>query len=210
MSVRAGIFQLPSFRRGLIRVHKDLFTIHDHMPYYVSEEPLTEIEIMVLILEDRRFFRHNGFDAIACIREAAKFLTRFRSGGASTIDMQFVRTATGYRERTLRRKLYEILLSILIQFRYAKIEILRAYLSCAFFGSGLYGMSNASFAAFGKHPDSLNRREAAELAAFLVYPKPLTITPEWLSKVRRRSNYAQQFYARYKKKFEKLPRWELL
>jgi membrane peptidoglycan carboxypeptidase len=174
--------------------------------YYPQE--LSTFEKMVLISEDRRFFRHNGIDIIAILREILRALTFRKHGGASTIDMQFVRTATGYYEYTLRRKTYEMLLAWLIQFKYTKVEILRFYLRRAFFGSHLYGAEKASKVHFGKDLTGLSDKEAAMIAAMLVYPRPRRPTSVWAAKVERRSNYILARYPRLKQCFEKLPSWE--
>lgn len=137
-------------------------------------------------------------------------MTLHRFGGASTIDMQFVRTATDYRRKTLRRKLYEMLLAWIIQYRYNKFEILRSYLACAYFGSHLYGIERASQKIFDTSSYKLTFDQSAELAAMLVYPCPLRPTPEWRAKVSRRADYAKRLYPRLKKRFQKLPRPELV
>jgi membrane peptidoglycan carboxypeptidase len=169
MVTRTSPFRIPFPRRFLIRIHLDLFQIARHTREWSSYPfELTLVEKMVLISEDRKFFRHNGFDGKALAREILKAASFRKFGGASTIDMQFVRTATGYYEPTIRRKLYEILLAYLIQFRYMKIEILRSYLDCAFFGSHIYGVKKAANVIFNKHPDTLNRSEASIIAAMLV------------------------------------------
>ena len=108
MVLRTGVSAFLSPRRILVRVHRDLFKIERRIVYDYWPEPLSSLEVMVLILEDRRFFQHHGVDFISCVRELSRALLLKSHGGASTIDMQLVRTATGYRERTLRRKLYEI------------------------------------------------------------------------------------------------------
>jgi membrane peptidoglycan carboxypeptidase len=174
--------------------------------YYPA--PLSKFEVAVLILEDRRFFSHWGVDPVAVVREIARAATFRKHGGASTVDMQLVRTATGYKERRLSRKLYESLLATLIQFRYSKPRILRSYLASAFFGSHLIGAETASLKLFGRFPDDLPIEESALLAAMLVYPKPTLPTDNWLVKIRRRANYAQRLYPRYEQRFKKLPRWE--
>ena len=121
---------------------------------------------------------------------------RFRKhGGASTIDMQFVRTATGYRAATLKRKLYEMFLAMAIQSRYSKREILRAYLACAFFGSGLIGADMAARKFFGKNAAELQLEEAALISALLACPRPLQPPPAWEAKVERRKRYALQIYS---------------
>ena len=195
-------------RQGLLALHRDLLTIHRYARtwagYYPSE--LTNLEKLVLVLEDRRFMRHAGVDLVSVAREIGRALMFRRHGGASTIDMQFVRTATGYRRRSLSRKIYEMLLALLIQYRYSKIVILRSYLNRAFFGSRLIGADRASQTMFGTSSDELSLEQASEIAAMLVYPKPLAGGDQWLAKVRRRANYGMRIYIRYKQRFDKLPR----
>jgi len=119
--------------------------------------------------------------------------------------MQLVRTITGYRKRTLARKLYEILLAWIIQFRYNKFKILRSYLSCAFLGSHTIGMDAAARRSIGKIVQLLSVEETAQLTAMLVYPRPLTPTAIWEQNVKRRANYIVRLYPSMKKRFEKLP-----
>lgn len=194
-------------RQALLQLHTDLFNIHFRIDQFSAYYPsqLSNLEKLTLILEDRRFLSHHGFDVKSALREIFRAMSFQKHGGASTIDMQFVRTCTGYRERTLSRKLYEILLSILIQFRYSKIVILRSYLNCAFYGSGLNGADAASKKIFQKHKDQLSVSESSFLAAMLVYPRPLEPTPQWLSKVERRARYGERCYITNKQRFEKLP-----
>ncbi|SRR6266508_3760432 len=205
MAARVQPLNLPSFRRSLIAIHRDLFVIDEYALEYVSSEPLSIVEKMVLILEDRRYFGHAGIDLIACGRELVRAVMGRPHGGASTIAMQFVRTATGYKERTLWRKLYEMFLALIIQFRYSKLEILRSYLACAFFGSGVFGIDSASQNQYKKNSSDLTLPEAAFIAAMLVYPKPLVPTPLWLSKVNRRADYAVYLYPGLEQRFDKLP-----
>ncbi len=195
-------------RRALLALHRDLFTIHRHARSWAGAYPpeLTQLELMVLALEDRRFMRHPGVDLISGLREIVRAMTLQRHGGASTIDMQFVRTATGYKEKKIFRKLYEILLSVIIQYRYSKIVILRSYLSCAFFGSRLKGADSAAQNLYGIVADELNIDQASFVAAMLVYPRPLLETPAWLAKVQRRANYGVRIYVANKERLSKLPR----
>ena len=209
MEIRTSLSHLFSLRRTLVQLHLDLFKVHSKFQYDFAD-PLTDLERLVLILEDRRFFEHHGIDVISCVRELWRAVTLRRFGGASTIDMQFVRTATGYRHKTLRRKLYEMLLAWIIQYRYNKFEILRSYLACAYFGSHLYGVERAARTVFNMSSHLLTFDQSAELAAMLVYPCPLVPTPEWRGKVRGRADYAKRFYPRLKKRFQKLPSPELV
>src|SRR5215831_15765576 len=100
MAIRTNVSRYFSLRRILIQIHMDLFKVERRIRYDRWPEPLSDFEILVLILEDRRFFKHYGIDVKSLIREIVRALTLHRFGGASTIDMQFVRTATNYRYST--------------------------------------------------------------------------------------------------------------
>jgi monofunctional glycosyltransferase len=174
MVIRTSPFRVPFPRRVLLRIHKDLFRIENSYAGSIDlQSKLSLVEIIILVSEDRRFFRHNGVDYKACARELFKAATARRFSGGSTIDMQFVRTATGYYDRNIRRKTYEMLLAWLIQHRFSKIEIFRRYLSIAFFGSHLYGIESASDIMFSKPSTKLSEQESAKIAAMLIYPRPL-------------------------------------
>jgi N-acetyl-anhydromuramyl-L-alanine amidase AmpD len=151
---------------------------------------LTALELMTIAIEDRRFFYHPGVDVLSILRETIKALRGRKHGGASTIDMQFVRTVTGYRAPTMKRKFYEAFLAVVIQFRYKKLEILRSYLACAFFGSGLIGANAAAQRVFNKSADRLSMEEASFISAMLAYPRPLQGLPHWEQRARRRAAYA--------------------
>lgn len=204
MGLKTDILKIPSLHDMLVKVHGDLFTV-DRYTVFVGFEGLSTLEKMVVLLEDRRFFGHRGVDFRSVAREIVRVVTFKKHGGASTIDMQFVRTATGYRERTLRRKIYEILISVIIQFKYTKLQILRSYLNCAFFGSGLIGARAACESVFQKSVDQLTPNEAAFIAAMLVCPKPLVPKDAWFRRVDRRAIYARNLFERYEKSFDKVP-----
>src|SRR5580704_15151146 len=90
MVIRTTPFRVPFPRRLLIRIHQDLFRIERCTRGSVQHPyELSNVEIMVLISEDRRFFRHNGIDYLCWAREIFRAMTFRKFGGASTIDMQF-------------------------------------------------------------------------------------------------------------------------
>lgn len=161
---------------------------------------LTALELTTIALEDRRFFHHPGVDARSVLRETLRVLTGRKHGGASTIDMQFVRTVTGFRAPTVKRKVYEASLALAIQFRHKKLEILRSYLACAYFGSGLIGADAAAQRIFNKNADRLGIEEAALISAMLAYPRPLHGLPRWEQRARRRAAYAVAVFARRKRR----------
>lgn len=197
--------QFPSPKNVLHRIHQDLANVVIHFDGF-NHADLSDIEVLVILLEDRRFFDHYGIDWRSIARETFKMCTFQRHGGASTIDMQFVRTQTGYKERTFRRKLYEMLLAYLLQFRMSKLAILRSYLDVVYLGSGIVGIDRAAFSVYGRPVYRLSRQEAAMIAAMMVYPKPLNPTDEWKQKVHRRAAYGLRLFSTlgrgYKQRFE--------
>lgn len=187
--------QLPSWAKPstwLAKLRSDLSRIHQNVRP-LSHSPavaLTALEVMTLALEDRRFFYHPGIDVRSIVRETIKALTGREHGGASTIDMQFVRTVTGFRAPTIKRKIYEAFLALVIQSRHKKLEILRSYLACAYFGSGLIGANAAAQRIFNKNADRLTIEEASFISAMLAWPCPLHGSPPWEQRARRRAEYA--------------------
>lgn len=198
--------QYPSLRRWLLKLHQDLLSIHSVIEPYVAEYPkcLSDFERLVLTLEDRRFFKHMGVDWRRFVREAFRAITFRTHGGASTIDMQLVRTATGYRDRKIQRKLYEALLAYIIQHRYSKLEIMRSYMRIAYFGTGMKGSEAAARHLYNMHPTQLDVDQAASVAAMLVFPRPRNPSKGWAYKHLRRANYIKAVYARRKDSFDKL------
>lgn len=193
--VASSALRLPDFAKpsmGFARLRSDLSRI-DQSVRPLAQAPaarLTALELMTIAIEDRRFFHHPGVDVLSFLREAIKVLKGRKHGGASTIDMQFVRTVTGYRAPTMKRKLYEAFLALVIQFRHKKLAILRSYLACAFFGSGLIGADAAAQRIFKKNADRLSMEEASFISAMLAYPRPLQGLPRWEQRARRRAAYA--------------------
>ena len=199
---------MPSIREWLIHTHEELLAIHaciNQSAFYYPKR-LTDFERLVLTLEDRRFFSHRGVSWRSLFREMLKVFIFRRPGGASTIDMQLVRTATGNYERTIKRKLHEIVLAYVIQFRYSKIAILRSYLEVAYFGTGLKGAQDA--APQGHSIDELSGYDAAFLASHLVFPRPRDMNEQWAKRISRRANYIKAVNVRYKKRFDKIERRE--
>jgi len=156
---------------------------------------LSALELMIVVLEDRRYFSHSGVDALSVMREICKAVTLQTFGGASTIEMQFVRTVTGFRRRTIWRKLYEAVLALMVHARHRKLAILRSYMRRAYFGSGLIGADAAARKVFGKEASRLTLDEAAFVAAMLARPRPLAGSPTWEAKVRRRAAYGLRLWA---------------
>jgi 1A family penicillin-binding protein len=130
----------------------------------------------VVAIEDRKFFDHEGFDPARIFGSA---LAVMRAGkavqGGSTITQQLARQSLG-REKTLRRKLKELLFAIELERTLTKNEILELYLNKVYFGDGLYGAEAASRGFFGKAASELTAAEAALLAGLLQAPSAFAPT----------------------------------
>ena len=119
----------------------------------------------ILAAEDERFYQHGGVDYLGVVRAA---LSNFMSGGArqgaSTITMQVARNFFLSREKTVTRKLNEVLLSFKIEHSLTKDQILELYVNQIYLGQRAYGFAAAAQIYFGKALDQLNVAEMAMLA----------------------------------------------
>ena len=125
----------------------------------------------VLSHEDATFFHHSGFAPDAFEVALARNLEEGRfAAGASTISMQLARNLFLSRDKTLARKLQEILLTWWLEKRLTKEEILELYLNLIEFGPGTYGVGPAASHYFGRTPETLSPAESAFLAVVLPSP----------------------------------------
>jgi penicillin-binding protein 1A len=134
------------------------------LPVKFDEVPKSVVEAF-LAAEDDRFFQHPGIDWQGMLR--ALFVSagamEVRQGG-STLTQQLVRTTLIENERTLRRKLREIFLSLTLENELSKQEILELYLNTVFLGQRAYGVAAAAETYFGKSLSDVTIAEAALLA----------------------------------------------
>ena len=126
----------------------------------------------ILTTEDSRFFRHHGFIYREFRTALARNLIahRFRYG-ASSITMQLVKNVLLNREKTLARKLQELLLTAYIERHLTKQRIMEIYLNVIEFGPGIYGIGRAARHYFGKPAALIEPQEAAFLSTILPSPK---------------------------------------
>ncbi len=118
-----------------------------------------------IAMEDKEFFRHNGVSIFGGIIRAAKetFLTKNLQGG-STITQQLVKSALLTPERTVERKVKEIILALWAERLYSKERILEMYLNQVPYGGSSYGIEEASKTYFEKSAKDISLSEAAMLA----------------------------------------------
>ncbi|MDP9895103.1 penicillin-binding protein 1A [Variovorax boronicumulans] len=118
----------------------------------------------VLAAEDARFYDHGGVDYKGMVRAGLANLNRVKSQGASTITMQVARNVYLSSEKTLTRKVYEVLLTFKLEHLLSKDQIFEIYLNQIYLGNRAYGFAAASEAYFGKPLQELTIAEAAMLA----------------------------------------------
>jgi 1A family penicillin-binding protein len=191
VSVGGAIWTFVGLREGLPDGHAiaqmgvmnqatSVFDDKDQLAFTIFKEqrievPLSEVSpnlIKALIdIEDQRFYDHHGYDLVR-IGSAAMANVRHRRAaqGASTLTQQLARQSFLTLDKTLRRKLQELIVAERIEGTYTKEQILELYLNKVYFGDGLYGAEAAARGYFGKHASELDVPEAALLAGLVKSP----------------------------------------
>ena len=119
----------------------------------------------ILAAEDERFYQHPGIDTLGILRAAySNFVGGGKRQGASTITMQVARNFFLSSEKTVTRKLYEMLLAFKIENNLGKDQILEIYVNQIYLGQRAYGFSAAAQIYFGKALQDVSLAEAAMLA----------------------------------------------
>jgi len=146
----------------------------------------------ILAIEDQRFYDHSGVDVVRVAGAALNNLVegRFAQGG-STLTQQLARQSFLTPDKTLRRKLTEVLVAMRLEHQFTKDEILSLYLNKVYFGDGLYGVEAASLGYFNKHAADVSLEEAALLAGLVKAPSTYAPTVS-LERARARRNVVLQ------------------
>lgn len=122
--------------------------------------------LAAISIEDDQFYHHGGFDVAAILKAVCSEVgVCSQARGGSTITQQYVKNTFLTNERTYTRKLKELMLSMQVENRYTKDEILALYLNRIPYGSTIYGVEVASQKFFGKHASELTIAESAILAS---------------------------------------------
>jgi monofunctional biosynthetic peptidoglycan transglycosylase len=134
-------------------------------------------KLAVISSEDQLFPDHDGFD-FKSIEKAMKHNQKSKSlHGASTISQQVAKNVFLWQGRSWIRKALEVYFTFMIEWIWGKKRILEMYLNISEMGKGVYGIEAASHYYFNKPAKSLNRTEAAKIAACLPNPKEFTVKP---------------------------------
>ena len=207
-TVGSGIWYVSGLWRGLpneavlsrlgdMDQATSVFDQDDRLAFTVFKEQRFEVPLSaisphvikaILAVEDQRFYNHQGFDVI---RIASAALANLRSGeavqGGSTLTQQLARQSFLTPEKTIRRKLQELILARRIEDAYTKAQILELYLNKVYFGDGLHGIEAAARGYFGKHASELSIEEAALIAGLVKSPSTYAPTVS-LERARARRN----------------------
>ena len=154
------------------RDNTHLVTVGDihGLPVGLNELP-PALRQAVLATEDRRFYLHFGLDLFGLARATYANISAGRIvQGGSTLTQQLAKNLFLSPERTLKRKVQELLLSLWLEQKFSKDQILTIYLNRVYLGSGIYGVEAAAWRYFKKSVKNINTYEAAMLAGLLKAP----------------------------------------
>ena len=171
-----------------------------------AEFPLYLIDGLIAT-EDRKFFKHHGFDYLGILR-AMLINIRYHSirQGGSTITQQLSKMLLKNSKKTFKRKIQELLLSMELEKKLSKEKIITMYLNNAYFGSGKYGIKDAVKFYFNKKVPYLNLEESAMLIGLLKAPSKYSPQNNFeLSKERTKQIITNMYNAKLlsKKEYEK-------
>lgn len=146
--------------------------------YLTADEIPEQVKAAFVSIEDKRFYKHHGFDPFAILRAAQSLIAKNDiTQGGSTITQQLARNI--YLTHTVKweRKVEEIFIAMALENKYSKDEILEFYINNIYFSNGYYGIQAASRGYFSKDVDELSLSETAFLCAIPNSPSsydPLT------------------------------------
>jgi len=170
------------------RLRKEVIRLDSKLDSGAGPIPTIQMCELLIAGEDHRFRSHPGVDLIALMRAICKTFVFHERQGGSTIAMQLVRTITGRYEMTWKRKIYEIVLAVLLTHHFGRDRLPMYYLYIAYYGWRMNNFRQACTRLRIK-PDSVDEMEAARLVARLKYPEPSQYKAERLRKVERRARH---------------------
>ena len=124
----------------------------------------------VLAAEDKGFYSQGAFNPIAILRGAINTALGRGLQGGSTITQQYAKTAFLTPDRTIQRKIIELIIAIKLENQLSKDQIFENYLNTIYFGRGAYGVETGAQVYFGRSADQLSVPQAAVLASILRSP----------------------------------------
>ncbi len=170
----------PEGRLDAVRVEPRLFGSvsplnHEDRTLITLEDTPQELIDALLVMEDRKFYRHWGVDPLGIARAMVSNIKAGRTvQGGSTLTQQLIKNYFLTSERTIRRKLTEMIMALLLEFHYSKEEILQAYLNEVNLGQSgnraIHGFGLGSQFLFGRPLAELELHQQATLAGMVKGP----------------------------------------
>lgn len=158
----------------------DVYANQNRQPEALNDIPLY-LRQATISIEDKNFYAHSGFDPIGMARGFLRIFTKGRAQGGSTLTQQLVKNALLTNDRTIIRKIKEFVLSVEIERKYTKDQILQMYLNEVPYGGTSWGVGAASQTYFGRDVKDLTLVESAVLAGMPQAPSaysPYSSTPK--------------------------------
>lgn len=152
----------------------EIYSDKRRTPIKLSEIP-DYVKEATIAIEDKDFYKHQGFSITGIVRAAYKTLFKQKLEGGSTISQQLVKNALLTQERTIQRKIRELFLTVIVEGIYTKDQILEMYLNQIPYGGTAYGIEAASETYFGKKTKDLTLAEAALITG--LPQRPSTYSP---------------------------------
>ncbi|ASK60851.1 penicillin-binding protein [Virgibacillus phasianinus] len=151
---------------------KEIAELYNENRTLVSMEDIPEhVQEAFVAIEDRRFYEHAGVDFQSVARAVYRDIVAFgKVEGASTITQQLAKNLFLHNDKTWMRKTKEVMAAIYLEREYTKNQILGMYLNEIYFGSGVYGIEEASQLFFSKSVSDLTLAEGAMLAGLAKAP----------------------------------------
>jgi len=146
-----------------------IYRNQNRTPVELKDIPVYLIQA-TLAIEDAEFYNHHGLSFKGIFRAVLRNLQGDKLYGGSTITQQLVKNALLTPERTWQRKIKEVILSLMVETKFSKDEILKMYLNEVGYGGAAYGIEEASQLYFDKHVGELNLAEATLLAGLPASP----------------------------------------
>jgi 1A family penicillin-binding protein len=151
------------------RLLYEIYVDRKYNPVTLKEIP-DHVVHATLAIEDDQFYTHRGFRVDSIMRAAKATVLEDDLQGASTITQQLIKNVLLTPERTISRKVKELVLSVLVETKYSKNEILELYLNNIAYGGTAWGIESASQKFFGKHVWDLSLAESTMLAGLPTAP----------------------------------------
>ncbi len=167
-----SVCRLPARSVIYDRDGRELLDLNKSGRRLVTRDEIPDFLVWSLLArEDATFFEHGGIDVKGLARATLRNLKDGEfTQGASTLSMQLTKNAFENRAKTIHRKILEIFLTLRLEKRYTKDEILTNYLNRIYFGSGAYGIDAAAHTYFGKDVKDLNESQCATVVGIIRGP----------------------------------------